>query len=64
MKGSREPANLYEAVIALENWKNRQAEEPPAAPPALTREQQETLFAAIAKALRANERSGNNARNH
>lgn len=27
--GMREPVNLYEAVIALESWKNRQPAEPP-----------------------------------
>ena len=49
----REPANLYEAVIALESWKNRQPAEPP--PVTLTQEQQEKLIAAIAAAIRTDE---------
>lgn len=47
-----EPVNLYEAVIALESWKNRQAIEPPPLTVTLTQEQQETLMAAIAAAIR------------
>ena len=39
--------NLYEAVIALESWKNRQPAQPPAPQITLTQEQQEKLNAAL-----------------
>lgn len=57
--GMREPVNLYESVIALESWKNRQPAEPPPLKVTLTQEQQEKLKAAIAAAIRTDkERNG------
>lgn len=60
--GMREPANLYEAVIALESFKHRQPAPPPAAP-TLTQEQQEKLKQAIADVIAAG-RGKDNERNH
>ena len=57
--GMREPANLYEAVIALESWKNRQAAEPPPLKGTLTQEQQEELIVAIAQAISGTDKERN-----
>ena len=48
-RGMREPANLYEAVIALDALKYQQAAEPPRI--TLTQEQQSKLIEAIRTAV-------------
>lgn len=53
----KEPANLYEAVIALENFKTRHPADPPQI--TLTQEQQAQLMAGIEAAIRPDkERNG------
>ena len=54
----REPANLYEAVIAWDSLKNRQPADPPPLKVTLFQEQQDKLKAAIAEAIRT-DKEGN-----
>ena len=56
----QEPANLYEAVIALDSFRHREPAKPPAAP-TLTQEQIATLLKAIREAA---ERANGNERDH
>lgn len=56
----QEPANLYEAVIALDSFRHREPAKPPAAP-TLTQEQIATLLEAIREAA---ERANRNERDH